>query len=865
MKKHFKSTITFNQGEARKFCKMEYYIAQKKNLKHYEAIEIEKNKLATPRTENVTRLLSLYKNIGKGGWASPAGLILKGIYNKNKESATLGNIARNSNLLKVVAKPEVLLLAYRAIRSNRGALTKAAEISLDKLNTFDEIQKKQYFKSNCFPDKIGLADFFAISKLLLRGKYPWGSSRRIYFPKPGVLDKKRPITIPYGPFMDRVVQKAFTMVLEAVYEPYFEKRNRSFGFRPNKGVQDAISAVTSLYSSGKITAIEGDVEAAYDTVNKQKLIKILSERISDRKFLNLMFHRLDYDYVEITPEGKIQRIKPKLGIPQGGIDSPYLFNIYMNKLDDYVHTELQDFVNNLNKEKAINLYLLKQKIKNRKAGPHHSPIFLPANPKPGSKINTLVLKRTFSLESTVLRGKRQKCIRHQQKIKLALKQATDQISITELREKLYNEIKIMRKLNHKFLSVKTTDPCSSVEIKILYVRYADDWILLTNGSTKVAALLKNKISTYLKEELGLILSEKKTIITDIRINPAKFLGFELKVKSKDPNSYKKFNTQRKKGSTIIWSTPDKQRLINRLHMKGFCDASGFPRELPWLATIEPHVIIERYNAVMRGFAQFYFGFIRNPSDISRWIYIFRYSCFKTLAQKYKTTISGVFKRFGHLVTDTKRKTVRFTVLLKVGSELLERHWDLLSYYDLKKLVLKDNKQRKLELQSNFWEIEKDNKIGEYPIPTGKIPTVTNEEYLDSISWVSLRTQASFAMPCANCGSFEDVHQHHVKHVRKRAYCLIPDDISYQKIMVLRNRKQIPLCKECHIKLVHSGKYDGEKLINLSPIKKLSDNRVLHVESFVHPGIEHYSKPLTERGWTIVQNKGSLFKETKKTN
>jgi hypothetical protein len=105
---------------------------------------------------------------------------------------------------------------------------------------------------------------------------------------------------------------------------------------------------------------------------------------------------------------------------------------------------------------------------------------------------------------------------------------------------------------------------------------------------------------------------------------------------------------------------------------------------------------------------------------------------------------------------------------------------------------------------------------------GKIPAVTNEKYIEAISWVSLRTQATFSMPCAYCLSFEKVHQHHVAHVRKRAYCLIPQEFSYKQIMALRNRKQIPLCATCHLKLVHAGKYDGPALIKLAP-NKLADN------------------------------------------
>jgi retron-type reverse transcriptase len=116
--------------------------------------------------------------------------------------------------------------------------------------------------------------------------------------------------------MDRVVQKAIEMVLVAIYEPIFEKRNRSFGFRPNKGVHDAMAALTSPWANAMRTAIEGEIEAAYDTVVKQKLLDILGKRIKDQRFLRLMKQRLQYSFYD-TELKKV--VKPELGIPQGGI------------------------------------------------------------------------------------------------------------------------------------------------------------------------------------------------------------------------------------------------------------------------------------------------------------------------------------------------------------------------------------------------------------------------------------------------------------------------------------------------------------------------------------------------------------------
>lgn len=145
--------------------------------------------------------------------------------------------------------------------------------------------------------------------------------------------------------MDRIVQKCISLILVAIYEPQFELRNRSFGFRPKKSTKDAITALTTKLTNGMKSAIEGDVEAAYDTVVRKRLIEILSKKIQDKQFLKLIEERLNYDYVE---KGTKNIFRPNLGIPQGGIDSPYLFNIYMSELDEYIHNELQSYVNGLN-------------------------------------------------------------------------------------------------------------------------------------------------------------------------------------------------------------------------------------------------------------------------------------------------------------------------------------------------------------------------------------------------------------------------------------------------------------------------------------------------------------------------------------
>lgn len=78
---------------------------------------------------------------------------------------------------------------------------------------------------------------------------------------------------------------------------------------------------------------------------------------------------------------------------------------------------------------------------------------------------------------------------------------------------------------------------------------------------------------------------------------------------------------RQAGGKPIILRPDKERLINRMYARGFCNKKGIPKEIPWLSTAEPQVIIERYNAAMQGLAQYYYGWTHNKSDMNRWLYI----------------------------------------------------------------------------------------------------------------------------------------------------------------------------------------------------------------------------------------------------
>ena len=745
------STSTFNKKIAKSFIKTKYYEAQAKKMA--EHLDSEKVRLSTPKWEVITDLIEHYKELASTTRSS-TGKVLLGIYNKNKEAVGTSpnkrtvKMAINSKLLSIVSRPETLLLAYRMIKGNKGIMTKVSSLSKEEFNNLNPIQKEFYLKSMTFPDNLSFYDFFLASLLLKKGWYPWGTSLRIYVPKPGIPDKKRPLTIP--PFMDKVVQKAINLILEAIYEPYFEKMNRSFGFRPNKGTHDAITAVLSRYNTGMRTAIEGDIDAAYDTVKKQKLIDFLGQSIHDRKFLKLIRDRLDYSFVEKETE---ERFTPIDGIPQGGIDSPLLWNIYMHQFDTFIHTKIQDLVDKFNK-----------KVYN---------------------------KRVYNKSFLSSRSSTRKVLRH--KVQESLKKLPfeknekNNPEVIQSRKSLFALIKKVRLSNHSKNRLSSSTSNKKI-LRIFYVRYADDWILLTNGGSEIAKVIKEKITIFLEETLGLKLSEKKTLITNITKSPAKFLGFEIRssvrgplrrLPIKDERSKKRFILC-KKSCSVLWCQPDRQRLINRFHMKGLCDKNGFPMSLSWLSCLEPQIIIERTNAAIRGSANFLLPVIRNRAKIHRWIYILRFSCLKTLAQKYRCSIKAIFRRFGHNMFSKSDQTIRIRVTQSYGDDTFYKDYVLLSY----KEIIKESThlQKREELLKTFWDKEK-GIIGEYTLKGG-VPRITNDDFLEKITWISWRTSACFDMPCAYCGKFENVEMHHIKHVRKRAYSLIPEPQKFTQIMAL---------------------------------------------------------------------------------
>lgn len=166
-----------------------------------------------------------------------------------------------------------------------------------------------------------LGNIESLVKRLKKGTYKAKLVRRKWIPKG--RDKLRPLGIPS--IEDKLLQMAVKQILQAIYEVDF--LDCSFGYRPKLGPLDAVRELTRSLQFGKVGyVVEADIKGFFDNIDHQWMIKMLEERIDDRRFLRLIGKWLKAGILE--EDGKITC--PTTGTPQGGIVSPVLANVYLH-------------------------------------------------------------------------------------------------------------------------------------------------------------------------------------------------------------------------------------------------------------------------------------------------------------------------------------------------------------------------------------------------------------------------------------------------------------------------------------------------------------------------------------------------------
>lgn len=463
-------------------------------------------------------------------------------------------------LYRILFNEELFYVAYQKIASNGGSTTKGSDgRSIDEMS---------------------LARIETLIASLKDESYQPHPSQRVHIPKKN--GKTRPLGIPA--FEDKLVQEVVRMILEAIYEGHFE--TTSHGFRPKRSCHTALLHIQKTFSGAK-WFIEGDIKGFFDNIDHDVLVGILRERISDDRFIRLIRKFLKAGYVEDWTFHNTYS-----GMPQGGIVSPILANIYLDKLDKYVKEYIRYF--------------------------------------------DMGTKRRPGKESNDLANERKRTVRKLKKVKDGTEKAA-----------LVARLKAIEQERAAFPS---GDEMDGSYRRLKYIRYADDFILGVIGSKEDALRIKEDIKSFLSESLALELSEEKTLITHTG-KSAKFLGYEITVTR---NNHQRRDVQGRLRRTYgkrVRLNVSMATLRDKLLEYGAMEIKLRNGKEIWkpkcrsgLIFNDDLEILDRYNRETVGFCNYYL-IANNCVVLHNFRYIMEYSMYKTFAGKYRSTVRKINKKY----------------------------------------------------------------------------------------------------------------------------------------------------------------------------------------------------------------------------
>ena len=228
--------------------------------------------------------------------------VLSVLRERGRRGLPLGELYRR------LFNPQLYLLAYGRIYSNKGAMTPGPDAETADGMTLGKIER--------------------IIDALRHERFRFKPVRRLYIPKKN--GKQRPLGLPS--WSDKLVGEVVRLLLEAYYEPQFS--DHSHGYRPGRGCHTALRDVAVAWT-GTTWFIEGDISQCFDRLDHSVTLRTLGEKIHDNRFLRLIGQMLRAGYLEDWVWNATLS-----GAPQGGVLSPCLSNIYLDQLDKFVETVL---------------------------------------------------------------------------------------------------------------------------------------------------------------------------------------------------------------------------------------------------------------------------------------------------------------------------------------------------------------------------------------------------------------------------------------------------------------------------------------------------------------------------------------------
>jgi group II intron reverse transcriptase/maturase len=577
-----------------------------------------------------------------------------------------------TRIYRCLFSEDMFFAAYAKIYKNQGALTPGS--------------------SNDTADGISIQDIRNIIALLRYERFDFEPVRRSHAPKKS--GGKRPLGLP--DFTDKLVQEVMRMILDAYYEPRF--RDSSHGFRPGRGCH---TALTDLHHRFRAASwfIEGDIRQCFDSLDHTVLMGILSRDIQDGRFLNLVRMGLqagvleDWDY------------KPTLsGVPQGGIVSPVLSNIYLHELDVFIEDTLI---------------------------PQYS------------------------------RGKYRAHNPEYKRYEYRIAQAKNSGDVDEVRR--------LTQERNQLPSKDTHDPNFR---RLRYVRYADDFILAVSGTKSEAEEIKAIIGVFLRDRLHLELNTDKTLITHARTEHARFLGYAIRIEQADSKQTRTKRTNRRRRSVnghVRLGIP--YGLVTERAQR--YERGGKPvSELALLAYSDAH-IIDTYQARFRGIAEYY-KFAEDRCHLSKLKNTMQAALVKTLAHKYKLTVSKVYRKYrtSREVKGETYKTLEVRIPTKRGERVF--CWGAIPLKRVK--------------PSNATPI--------YDVQEREYPRGDRSDLI----------QRLLADTCELCGRDIQCEVHHVRKLAdlKKRWAGRREKPEWVKRMIAIRRKTLVVCHQCHVD-IHAGR------------------------------------------------------------